>query len=73
VPVHKARRGNPIVFKIGYKEELLQLKGDVGGKEVLNRHPDDILEIAVDSASIYINLNTMTDYKELEDKGVTGC
>ena len=73
VPVHKARRGNPIIFNIGYKEELLQLKGDVGGREVLSRHPDDVLEVAVDSEGIYININTMANYNELRDKGAARC
>lgn len=63
VPTHKSRRGNPIIFNIRYKEELLQLKDDVGGRELLSRHPDDILEVAVDCEGIYINLNTMDDYK----------
>ncbi len=63
VPTHKSRRGNPIIFNICYKEELLQLEGDVGGRELLKRHPDDILEVAVDCKGIYINLNTMDDYK----------
>lgn len=63
VPTHKSRRGNPIIFNIRYKEELLQLKGDVGGRELLSQHPDDILEVAVDCEGIYINLNTMDDYK----------
>jgi molybdenum cofactor cytidylyltransferase len=62
VPLYKAKRGNPIIFTINYKDELLGLKGDVGGREILRRHPDDILEVAVDSGSIYINLNTMDDY-----------
>jgi molybdenum cofactor cytidylyltransferase len=73
VPIYKARRGNPIIFNIGYQEELLRLKGDVGGREVLRRHPDDVLEVAVDSESIYVNINTIADYKELEDKGAAGC
>ena len=63
VPTHKSRRGNPIIFDIRYKEELLQLKGDVGGRELLKHHPDDILEVAVDCEGIYVNLNTMDDYK----------
>ncbi len=62
VPLYKAKRGNPIIFTINYKDELLGLKGDVGGREIVRRHPDDILEVAVDSGSIYINLNTMDDY-----------
>jgi len=63
VPTHKSRRGNPIIFNISYKAELKQLKGDVGGRELLKRHPGDILEVAVDCEGIYINLNTMDDYK----------
>ncbi|MFH1662985.1 MAG: nucleotidyltransferase family protein [Chloroflexota bacterium] len=62
VPTHKSRRGNPIIFDISYKDELLQLKGDIGGREMLKRHPDDILEVAVDCEGIYINLNTIDDY-----------
>jgi molybdenum cofactor cytidylyltransferase len=62
VPTYKAKRGNPIIFSINYKDELMGLEGDVGGKEILRRHPDDVLEVAVDSESIYINLNTMDEY-----------
>jgi len=62
VPLYKAKRGNPIIFAIGYKDEMLQLKGDVGGRELLQRHPKDVYEVAVDSGSIYINLNTMDAY-----------
>ena len=63
LPTHKSRRGNPIIFDILYKDELLQLEGDVGGRELLKRHPDDTLEVTVDCEGIYINLNTMDDYK----------
>ena len=62
VPLYKAMRGNPIIFAAGYKDEMLQLRGDVGGRELLQRHPEDVYEVAVDSGSIYINLNTMDDY-----------
>lgn len=65
VPLYKTKRGNPIIFAINYKDELLSLKGDVGGREILRRHPDDILEVAVDSGSIYINLNTTGDYRSV--------
>jgi molybdenum cofactor cytidylyltransferase len=63
VPTYKSRRGNPIIFDICYKEELLKLKGDVGGRELLIQYPDDILEVAVDCEGICINLNTIDDYK----------
>jgi len=62
VPLYKAMRGNPVIFAVGYKDEMLQLKGDIGGRELLQRHPEDVYEVAVDSGSIYINMNTMDDY-----------
>ncbi len=62
VPLFKAKRGNPIIFAARYRDEMLQLRGDVGGRELLKRHPEDVYEVAVDSGSIYINLNTMDDY-----------
>jgi len=62
IPVYQGRRGHPIVFAIEYKTELLGLKGDVGGREITQEHPDDILEVAVSSPGINIDIDTMSDY-----------
>lgn len=62
IPTYQASRGNPIIFSIGYKGELLGLEGDVGGREIVARHPDDILEVAVGSKGVNIDINTMADY-----------
>lgn len=32
-------RGNPVLFSMGFREELLALTGDQGGRAVLRRHP----------------------------------
>lgn len=68
VPVYKGRRGHPIIFAIKYKDELLGLKGDTGGKEIIDRHPDDILEVAVDSEDIYIDIDDMKSYQREKSK-----
>ena len=62
VPAYQTKRGNPIIFPIKYQEELLGLEGDVGGREILKKHPDDMLEVAVDSESVKIDINTLDDY-----------
>jgi len=63
IPVCQGRRGHPIIFAVKYKQELLGLKGDVGGKQIINQHPDDILEVAVDSESVNIDIDTIDDYQ----------
>jgi len=65
VPKYKDRGGNPIIFSIKHKEELLQLVGDIGGRELLKKYQDDILEVAVDSESVTMDINTLDDYYSL--------
>lgn len=62
LPTYRSKRGNPVIFSIKYKDELLGLEGDVGGREILRKHPDDILEVAVGSEGVTIDINNLDDY-----------
>lgn len=66
IPVYQGRRGHPVIFAIRYKGELLRLKGDIGGREIIDRHPDDVLEVAVDCEGICIDIDTMGNYNRRE-------
>lgn len=63
VPTYQGQRGHPIIFAIRYKPELMELEGDIGGREILQRHPEDVLEVTVDSASVITDINTQADYQ----------
>ncbi len=65
LPVYEGKRGHPVIFSIKYKEELLNLEGDVGGREIVSRHPDDLLEVEVDSESIFTDIDTIESYHSL--------
>ena len=34
--------GNPVLFSAVYREELLGLRGDTGGKAIVRRHPNEV-------------------------------
>lgn len=63
VPVYKGRRGNPVLFDIKYKAELMKLSGDVGAREVVAAHPGDVCELDVGSEGILEDIDTEQDYK----------
>jgi molybdenum cofactor cytidylyltransferase len=63
VPTYQGRRGHPIIFGIRYKAELLKLKGDIGGREIIRDHPDDVLMVPVDSESVVSDIDTREDYQ----------
>jgi len=62
IPVYQGRRGNPVIFAIKYKGELLNLKGDVGGREIIKLHPNDVLEVAVNCKGVLLDIDTMENY-----------
>jgi molybdenum cofactor cytidylyltransferase len=62
IPTYQGRRGHPIILDIKYKPELLKLKGDIGGREIIKNHPDDILEVAVAAESVISDIDTVSDY-----------
>lgn len=44
----KGKDGNPTVFSRKYEPALLALCGDVGGKQVMKRFPDDVFRLEID-------------------------
>ncbi|MFH0913892.1 MAG: nucleotidyltransferase family protein [Chloroflexota bacterium] len=63
VPVYRGKRGNPVIFSLQYRGEFSHLKGDIGGREIVRRHPDDVLEVLVNSEGVLIDLDTARDYR----------
>ena len=62
VPVYQGKRGHPVIFDIRYKDELLELKGDIGGREIIARYPEDVLEVAVNCEGVCIDIDTVENY-----------
>ena len=68
VPTYQGRRGHPVIFSIKYKEELLSLKGDIGGREIICRHSGDVLEVAVNCEGICVDIDTADTYNRQRSK-----
>lgn len=69
VPSFRGRRGHPVIFHKRYRKELFNLRGDVGGRSVLERYPKDVIMVPVKSEGVVKDINTWQDYKESSRKG----
>lgn len=68
IPSFEGLPGHPVIFDKKYRQDLLRLQGDVGGKDVVKSHPEDVLHIEVDSASVIYDIDDWDDYqKQLEE------
>ncbi len=63
VPVNKGRQGNPVLFGANFRDELMNLKGDVGAKGVIRNNVSSVVEIEVDSDAIFQDFDTQESLK----------
>ncbi|MDP2719065.1 MAG: molybdenum cofactor cytidylyltransferase [Dehalococcoidia bacterium] len=63
VPVYLGTKGNPVLFDIKYREELLNLAGDTGARGVLQGHPADVTEVEISSHGILLDIDTEEDFR----------
>jgi molybdenum cofactor cytidylyltransferase len=69
IPSFQGRMGHPVIFHQKYKKELMSLKGDVGGRSIIERHLEDVRRVSVKSAGVVKDIDTWQDYrKELRMK-----
>lgn len=62
IPTYRGIRGHPIIFAKKYVAELMAVKGDIGGRQIISAHPEDVLEVAVASEGVVVDINTRDDY-----------
>ena len=64
--VYRSARGHPIIISKKYREELLELTGDRGARDLLERHRDDTEAVQVDSPEIMLDIDREDDYLKLK-------
>ena len=63
--VNGTRQGNPTLFASVYSQELLELKGDKGGKVLLQKHSEDVFQLPV-AAEELRDIDFPTDLTQVE-------
>lgn len=63
VPSFQGTRGHPVIFHRKFKKELLNLKGDVGGRSIIENHAEDVRVVPVKSIGVIKDVDTWPAYK----------
>ena len=57
-PVKDGRRGNPVLWPRGFFAEMQAVEGDVGARELLRRHAEQVESVAFDDDAIFADIDT---------------
>ncbi|MDP6730481.1 MAG: hypothetical protein QF675_10910, partial [SAR324 cluster bacterium] len=58
-------RRNPVIFSKTFKQRLLDHQGE-GGKALIESHRDSMIEVAVDDANMFEDVDTSQEYNLLK-------
>jgi molybdenum cofactor cytidylyltransferase len=64
-PSLAGRRGHPVGFASDYYDELLLLQGDNGARRLLERDISKVVEIMIDDAGIFADIDVPADLQHL--------
>jgi molybdenum cofactor cytidylyltransferase len=68
LPVLKGRRGHPILIDVKYRDEVNRLDPEIGLRELIHRHPGDILKMETNSPDIFQDIDNTRDYQRERKK-----
>ncbi len=63
LPSFRGVRGHPVIFHRRFKRELLTLRGDVGGRSIIESHPEDVRVVPVRSIGVIKDVDTWPAYQ----------
>jgi len=66
VPYFKDKRGNPVLFDICWKDELMAVTGDVGGRVLIKAHPEKVKRINISDEAILFDIDEEKDYLKVQ-------
>ena len=67
VPYFKNKRGNPVLFDICWKDELMAVTGDVGGRVLIKVHPEKVKRVNISDETILLDIDREEDYEKMKN------
>jgi molybdenum cofactor cytidylyltransferase len=62
VPTFEGRRGHPLLIHHRYRDEIASLSPEIGLRELMRRHPDDILRVPAEDDTVLRDMDTPEEY-----------
>lgn len=67
VPYFAGKKGNPVLFPLSFKKQLLNIEGDKGGRAIIEKNPNSVYRMFFRDKKLGIDIDSPNDlvmYKE---------
>ena len=68
VPTYKGRRQNPTLFRHRLYNQIMDVKGDIGARQVIEKNPDHVMSVEIDNPLCFLDIDTHQDFEILNQR-----
>jgi len=68
VPVCKGQRGNPVIFLRPLFDDLMQVSGDIGARNIIRNNSERTQYLEIDDPLYFSDIDTVEDLEHLQDR-----
>ncbi|NLY35852.1 MAG: nucleotidyltransferase family protein [Tissierellia bacterium] len=68
VPYYNGQKGTPTIFPSVYKNELLKIQGDKGGRDIIRKNPASIVRVDIYEEKMGFDIDSPGDFEIISDK-----
>jgi molybdenum cofactor cytidylyltransferase len=72
LPKYRGKRGHPVIFAASLFSELLSASPEIGARQVVWAHADDVLEVETNEEGVLLNLNDPESLKRVNETYARG-
>ena len=65
VPRYNRKNGSPVLFGADFRDELLSLEGDTGGKQIIKRYVNNVEYLDIENPREGFDIDTKEEYESL--------
>jgi molybdenum cofactor cytidylyltransferase len=67
VPINCGKRKNPVIFSRDWYNRLLQIKGDIGARQIIKANSQHVLQVDVENSMYFYDIDTKADYNRIRN------
>ena len=61
VPICEGKRGNPTIFSRDFYDTIMNIKGDVGARKIIETNSNRVLYVPIDNRNLFLDIDTEAD------------
>lgn len=66
VPYYNGNKGTPTIFSSKYKEDIINIEGDKGGRDIINSNIDEVKNCYIEEELYGYDIDSMEDLEKIQ-------